>query len=86
MDRIRAIHAKGLDVKVDILRHGLTDEEAILLEALVRLKGVSATDLAKQTGLTLTTVREGVARLAALDYVEKGGRGKYRAIAAKAGG
>jgi circadian clock protein KaiC len=62
---------------------GLTDEEAVLLEVLVRLKSVSAETLAKQTGLTIKSVRTGLARLAALGYVaEGGGAGNtFRAVA-----
>jgi circadian clock protein KaiC len=62
---------------------GLTDEEALLLETLVRLKSASAEKLAKQTGVSIKAVRVGIARLAALRYVDAdGAEGKtYRAIA-----
>jgi circadian clock protein KaiC len=62
---------------------GLTDAETILLETLVRLKEVSADSLAKQTGLAIKAVREGLARLATLGYVAAGGGegNKYRAVA-----
>jgi uncharacterized protein len=51
LDRIRGIHAAGLDVRVDILRHGLTEEEAFEVEAgaidLLRLTGVELTNRAR---------------------------------------
>jgi circadian clock protein KaiC len=66
-----------------ITRPGLTAEEAVLLEALVRLKDVTAENLAKQTGLATKAVREGLARLATLGYVVAGGGegNTYRAVA-----
>jgi circadian clock protein KaiC len=66
-----------------VARPGLTAEEAVLLEALVRLKDVSAENLAKQTGLAIKLVREGLARLKTLGYVAAGeGEGNtYRAVA-----
>jgi len=66
-----------------ITRPGLTIEEAVLLEALVRLKSVSAEKLSKQTGIAIEKVRLGIARLAALGYVDEDGTvtDTYRAIA-----
>jgi DNA-binding FadR family transcriptional regulator len=49
----------------------------------VRLKDVTAENLAKQTGLATKAVREGLARLATLGYVVAGGGegNTYRAVA-----
>lgn len=68
-------------------RPGLTDEEAILLETLVRLRSASAEKLAKQTGVPINTVRAGIARLSALGYVDQdGAKGNtYRAVARSTG-
>ena len=62
---------------------GLTNEEGVILEALVRLKGTSADKLAKQVGLSIKAVRAGIARLAALGYVDQSGSDEdaYRAVA-----
>jgi hypothetical protein len=62
---------------------GLTDEESVLLEAVVRLKRVSAAQLAKQTGLTTKAVRTGLERLTALGFVDEDGKEEntYRAVA-----
>ncbi len=66
---------------------GLSAHEVILLEALIQLKSASAEELAIQTGTTLQEVRLGVARLAAMGYVDDGGTGAaYRAIARPGGG
>ena len=62
---------------------GLSDEESMLLEALVRLKSASAERLAKQTGVSLKAVRAGIVRLTTLGYVDRdGAKGNtYRAVA-----
>jgi circadian clock protein KaiC len=66
---------------------GLSTEESFLFEALVQLKGASAEDLAKQTGMTIKAVRAAIARLAVLGYIEgDGADGKsYRAVALQSG-
>ena len=64
---------------------GLTDDEKVLLETLVRLGRASAEKLAKQTGVSIRTVRASIARLSALGYVDEDGAGAggkaYRAVA-----
>ena len=64
-------------------RLGLTDQEAILLETLVRLRQATADQLAIQTGTSLKTVRAEMARLFALGYVaaDGGDVNLYRAVA-----
>jgi len=69
---------------------GLSDEESGLLDALMQLKSASAENLVKHTGMTIKAVRAGVARLAALGYIDAGGangtEGKaYRAVAMPSG-
>jgi circadian clock protein KaiC len=66
---------------------GLTAEEVIVLETLVRLKRASAEKLAKQTGVSIKTIRAGIARLSALGYVEEDGaeENTYRAVARRNG-
>jgi circadian clock protein KaiC len=69
---------------------GLSVEESGLLDALMQLKSASAETLVKQTGMTIKAVRAGVARLAALGYIDEGGangaEGKaYRAVAMPSG-
>jgi circadian clock protein KaiC len=54
-------------------RAGLTDEEAALLESLVRLRSASAATLAKHAGVTVKAVRASMARLSTLGYVEADG-------------
>ena len=43
IDTVRAIHGEGLQVEIEILRHGMTDEEAFLVESagidLLRVHG-----------------------------------------------
>jgi circadian clock protein KaiC len=65
----------------------LTDEEAILLETLVRLESASAQKLAKKTGVSIKTIRAGIARLSALGYVDEDGAeaNTYRAVARRTG-
>jgi hypothetical protein len=62
---------------------GLTGVEALLLESLVRIKSASAEQLAKQTGMSITAIQDGIARLSALGYVDEDGAEKntYRAVA-----
>jgi predicted HTH transcriptional regulator len=64
------------------VRPGITEQEAIMLQTLVRLKGASAARLAKQMGVSLKTVRSRIARLAALGYVADDGTegNSYRAV------
>jgi hypothetical protein len=51
LDRIRSIHRDGVDVTIEILRHGLTDDEAFEVEAaaidLLRLAGTQLTNRAR---------------------------------------
>ena len=66
---------------------GLTDEEAILLDALVRLKRASVERLAKETGASTKLIRARIARLSSLGYVDADGAGgnSYRAVARPTG-
>jgi circadian clock protein KaiC len=66
---------------------GLTPEETILLQTLVRLESASAEKLAQQAGVSLQTVRAAIARLSALGYVDSDGTepNKYRAVAWQSG-
>ncbi|MEP6495330.1 MAG: ATPase domain-containing protein [bacterium] len=70
------------------LNSGVTQEELILLDALVRAGSASAETLVKQTGMTLDAILAGTARLFALGYVDRDGadRSMYRAIARPNGG
>jgi circadian clock protein KaiC len=63
------------------VQSGLSADESVLLEALMQLKSASAEILAKQTGATITAVRAGIARLAALGYIDNGEGNTYRAVA-----
>jgi predicted HTH transcriptional regulator len=67
--------------------HGLTKEEESLLDALIRLRSASAEKLVKQTGMSAKTVRQGIARLIALRFIDKdGAKGDtYRAVARPSG-
>jgi DNA-binding MarR family transcriptional regulator len=67
--------------------HGLTKEEESLLDALMRLRSASAEKLVKQTGMSAKIVRQRLARLAALGFIDKdGAKGDtYRAVARPSG-
>lgn len=52
LDTIRAIHLGGMEVEVEILRHGLTDKEAYTAEAV-------AIDALRAAGLELTNLSRG---------------------------
>lgn len=70
-------------------RLGLTDTEAAVLDALVRLRGASAAALATRTGLPQGDVSRALERLVSLEYAALAGEGdggtEYRAVA-RAGG
>lgn len=64
---------------------GLTSAETAVLDALVRLRGATATVLAARTGLPRDDVAQALDRLVALEYAVRAGEGDggaaYRAIA-----